>query len=253
MEHNELHDWAEEKGIKVDPHSEELLLKYASLIYSTNKRYNLTGLQSLHDIIVQLIIDSIEPFSTMHVPRGTLFADMGTGAGIPGIPLAIYYKAWKGILIDSNNKKISFVNSVIRELNLGNLVSRSGRIEELARGTMRETLDIVISRALGEIYFVLEAGAPFLKKGGFLYIYSKLRHDDMSQHLIEHGRELGLSLMDSDQHDHYGVTQSGIMFLKTSTTDMKYPRAMPVIKREIKKYVHDTGKQKHPDDHEHTD
>lgn len=236
MEHNELRDWAAEKCIEIDSHSEELLLRYAHAIYSTNKKYNLTGFKSLHDILVHLIIGSIEPFRSIHVPRGTVFADIGTGAGIPGIPLAIYYKEWKGILIDSSNKKISFVKSVIRDLGLENLDSRSSRIEELARGDMRETLDIVLSRALGEIYFVLEAGAPLLKMGGFLYIYSKLGHDDMPRPIIEHGRELGLSLMDSDQRGDYGVEQGGAMFLKTCATDMKFPRPMAVIKREIKKY-----------------
>jgi 16S rRNA (guanine(527)-N(7))-methyltransferase RsmG len=235
VEHNELRAWAEEKGVEIDPHSETLLLNYAQRIYSTNKKYNLTGFQSLRDIIVHLIIDSIEPFRSIHVPRGTVFADIGTGAGIPGIPLAIYYKAWKGVLIDSSNKKISFVNSVIRDLSLENLDSRRGRIEELGRGEMRETLDIVLSRALGEIYFVLEAGASLLKKGGLLYIYSKLGHGDLPQPLIEHGMRLGLSLMASEQRGQYGVERDGIMFLKSGCTEMKYPRPMAVIKREIKK------------------
>jgi 16S rRNA G527 N7-methylase RsmG len=192
---------------------------------------------------VHLIIGSIDPFRSIHVPRGTVFADIGTGAGIPGIPLAIYNKEWKGILIDSSNKKISFANSAMRDLKLENLDTRCARIEELARGNMRETLDIVLSRALGELYFVLEAGAPFLKKGGFLYIYSKLGHDDMPRPLIEHGRELGLSLMDSDKRGDYGVEQGGVMFLKTHATDMKFPRPMAVIKREIKKYLSNIEKQ----------
>jgi 16S rRNA (guanine(527)-N(7))-methyltransferase RsmG len=245
VEHTELRDWAAERQIEIDSHTEELLLNYAYLIYSTNKKYNLTGLQSLHDIIVNLIIGSIEPFRSIHVPRGTIFADIGTGAGIPGIPLAIYYKAWNGVLIDSSNKKISFVNSVIRDLNLENLDSRCGRIEELARGTMREALDIVVSRALGEMYFVMEAGAPFLKKGGFLYIYSKLGQDDMPQLLIEHGRRLGLSLMNLGKYDYYDIEQSGIIFLKTHVTDIKFPRNMAAIKREIKKYLGNVEKHRY--------
>lgn len=237
MEHNELSDWAAEKGIEIDSHSEEIFLNFAHTIFLTNKKYNLTGFKSLHDILVHLIIGSIEPFISVHVPRGTVFADIGTGAGIPGIPLAIYYKAWKGILIDSSHKKISFVKSVIRDLNLEHLNARCMRIEELARSDMRETVDIVLSRALGEIYFVLEVGAPLLKKRGFLYIYSKIGPDDMPRRVIEHGRELGLSLVDSDQHDRYGVEESGIIFVKTDTTDRKFPRPMPVIKREIKKHL----------------
>ena len=242
MEHNEIRDWATAQYIEIDSHTEQLLLKYAYLIYSTNKRYNLTGLKSLHDIILNLIIGSIEPFMVINVPRGTVFADIGTGAGIPGIPLAIYYNAWKGVLIDSNNKKISFVNSVIREFKQDNLESHCGRIEDLARGHMREMYDIVLSRALGEMYFAMEAGAPFLKQGGLLYIYSKLRPEDISQPLIEHGRRLGLTLMDLVKYANYGIKETGILFIKTNSTDGKYPRNMAVIKREIKKYLFNTGK-----------
>lgn len=240
MEHNELRDWAAEQNIEIDSHTEELLLNYAYLIYTINKKHNLTGLQSLHDIIANLIIGSIEPFKSIHVPRGTVFADIGTGAGIPGIPLSIYYKAWKGVLIDSNNKKISFVNSVIRDLKLENLDSQCCRIEELARSHIRETIDIVVSRALGEMYFVMETGAPLLKQGGFLYIYSKLGQDDIPQPLIEQGSRLGLTLLDLEKYDNYGIQQSGIIFLKTHGTDMKFPRNMAAIKREIKKYLRKT-------------
>jgi len=242
VEHNEIRDWAAEQQIEIDSHTEELLLKYAYLIYSTNKEYNLTGLKSLHDIMVNLIIGSIEPFMLINVPRGTIFADIGTGAGIPGIPLAIYYNAWKGVLIDSNNKKISFVNTVIRELKLENLESHCGRVEDLARGHMREIYDIVLSRALGDMYFAMEAGAPLLKQGGLLYIYSKIRPEDMPQPLIEHGRRLGLTLLDLVEYANCGIKETGILFIKTNSTDSKYPRNMAVIKREIKKYLFIAGK-----------
>lgn len=235
MEHEELRNWAKEQHIEIDSLAEELLIKYAILIYTTNKKYNLTGLKSLHDILLNLIIGSIEPFILMNVPRGTLFADIGTGAGIPGIPLAIYHKTWKGVLIDSNNKKSSFVNTAILELKQENLESRCVRIEDLARGQMREAFDIVLSRALGDMFFVIEEGAPLVKQGGLLYIYSKLIPEDMPRLLTEHGSKLGLTLIDRRKYPTYGIKETGILFKKTHITDPKYPRKMAVIKREIKK------------------
>jgi len=75
------------------------------------------------------------------------------------------------------------------------------------------------------------------KDGGISLYLFQAGHDDIPGPLIEHGRELGLSLMDSDRRGEYGVEQSGAMFLKSRTTDMKFPRPMAVIKREIKKYL----------------
>ena len=236
MEHDVLRNWLDENKITLDSGREKKLSTYAELIFETNKQFNLTGHKTIHDIINNLIIGSLEPFILMNVPRGTLFADIGTGAGIPGVPLAIYRDHWKGVSIDSNSKKVSFVERVIRDCMIENLTVCNGRLEDLAREQLRGSFDYVFSRALGEMFFVIEAGAPLLKKGGLLYIYSRMAPRELPDPVRKHINELGLSLLDRSRYDDYGIKEMGILLTKTNTTDKKFPRNMTAIKRDIRKF-----------------
>lgn len=235
MEHEMLERWAVERGVALDDKVKRSLLAFARMIHETNRRYNLTGLKTLKDIIQTLILDSLDPFVFLNVPRGTSFADIGTGAGIPGIPLAIYFNAWKGVLIDSNTKKISFVKDAIEECSLENCQAMACRIEECARTELRSVFDFVFSRALGEIYYAVEMAAPLLKQGGLLYIYSHYPPVQVPELIVQHAGEMGLSIMDSSRFKDFGIREIGIAFIKSGTTDRKYPRSIAIIKREMKR------------------
>jgi 16S rRNA (guanine527-N7)-methyltransferase len=243
VEHDLLREWAIERHVEIHADTERRLVKFAEQIYSANQKFNLTGLKSLHDIIKTLIIGSIDPFVSMKVPRGTLFADIGTGAGIPGIPLAIFCNAWKGVFIDSNNKKISFVQTAIRDCGLDNCEAYYGRIEDLIRDRMRGMYDLVFSRALGEMYYAVELSAPMLKPGGLLYIYSHIRPEEVPAPVTEHGREMGLSIVERSGYAEYGIRDTGIVFVKTGNTMDRYPRNISVIKREIQRLGKRRGEQ----------
>ena len=98
MEHSELKSWALDHSISIDLIVEKKLLAYANLLHETNKKFNLTGIpQSMGIILNTLIIGSIEPVIRLNVPRGTLYADIGSGAGIPGIPMGIIHDHLRGI------------------------------------------------------------------------------------------------------------------------------------------------------------
>lgn len=221
-----------DKGLALVAGKEILLLKYGELIQTDNQKYNLTGLKTIEDIVERLIIESIEPLSDMNVPRGTIFADIGSGAGIPGIPLAIYHEQSEGILIESNHKKASFINSVIRECRLENVRVYHGRVENAARSAMRDNCDIIFSRAVGELYIVVEIGAPLLRQGGLMYIYSNEKPDNLPQHVMDHINDVGLSIIDQKRYSEFGIKEAGLLFLKSAGTDSIYPRKMSAIKRE---------------------
>ena len=151
----------------------DILEQYGHLIHETNNRFNLTGLKTIEDITNTLIISSLIPFSAINVPRGTLIADIGTGAGIPGIPLSILIKSATFTLFDATNKKIEFITDVITKLGIDNARAINGRIEELGRDELyRETFDWVVTRAMAEPFMATELGAPLLKTGGYLYLYA---------------------------------------------------------------------------------
>lgn len=235
MEHEILERWAADRGITLDERMQQGLLTFARRIYETNLKYNLTGLKTLKDIIQTLLLDSLDPFVFLNVPRGTLFADIGTGAGIPGIPLAIYCNAWKGVLIDSNIKKISFVQAVIEECSLDNCDAIACRIEECARTELRSAFDFVFSRALGEIYYAVEMAAPLLKQGGLLYIYSHNGPEQVPEPIVRHAGDMGLSIIAGSRFKDLGIRDTGIVFIKSGATDRKYPRRNAIIKREMKR------------------
>jgi len=233
VEHGLLREWKERNGVILDEDKEKKLIAYAELIHKTNKKFNITGYKKLEDILVNLILGSIDPLVSMKVPRGTLFADIGTGAGIPGVPLAVFRDSWRGVCIDSSSKKASFVDSVIRDCGIDNLAVVNGRLEDLARKQMRDAFDYVFSRALGEIFFVVEAGAPLLKTGGLLYVYYNASPEELPPAVIEHIDEVGLYLLERKRYHEYGIRECGIVMIKDRATDLTYPRSMKAIKRDI--------------------
>ena len=227
MEHLiDIDELAKRTGIN-DEEKIKTLLIYAEAVYTENMKYNLTGHKNLSDIIENLIIKSLEPIKNLNVPRGTLFADLGTGAGIPGIPIGIKYNSCKGILFDSNQKKIRFINKTITELNLNNIHGINTRIEDSGRDlNYREKFDLIFTRAMADINTIAELGAPLLKNGGSIILYVNKNQIDINPHIMAHLVEVGLS----DNID-TEVMDEGIILRKVSKTDDRYPRRMSVIKR----------------------
>jgi 16S rRNA (guanine527-N7)-methyltransferase len=235
VEHSGLQSWALNHSISIDSVIEQKLLAYANLILETNRKYNLTGIKSIDGIVQNLIIGSIEPVIRLNVPRGTLYADIGSGAGIPGIPVGIIHRHLRGILIESNRKKSKFIISALQELQLDNLSVYCGRIEEYVGDGEREYFDVVFSRALGDPYYVLEMGAPLLKRNGILYIYSHLNLNTLPSHTRDHGIRLGLSIASDEERAMSGFDENGLLFVKKGDTATSYPRKISIIKRDIEK------------------
>lgn len=225
---------AQQTGIE-DSQKLAILIEYAKLIYSENKKYNLTGHSTLDEIIGNLIAGSLEPVKHLIVPRGTLFADLGSGAGIPGIPLAIKYDESNGVLFDSNQKKIRFINKTASTLGINNVKGNDIRVEDAGRNNnYRECFDVVFTRAMSDIYTISELGAPLLKVGGFIFLYVNNNQIDFDDYLLEHLSDLGLTKEFISVDNKSGadiVVSEGLVLKKISETDDRFPRRMPVIKR----------------------
>jgi 16S rRNA (guanine527-N7)-methyltransferase len=235
VEHNILEEWFNNRNIPVDKEKIDLLYRYAEMISKANEVYNLTSCSTINEIIEQLILKSIEPVLSIEVPRGTSFIDIGTGQGIPGIPIAIMHTNFSGALIDSNQRKIEFIRYTINTLGIKNIVINQGRVEEYARNSeFREQFDYLFVRAFGNIYLVLELGSPFVKTGGMLYIYSNPSEGNINQSILEQGTRVGLSMIGIDKTRFLPGT-GGIIFNKIAGIDNKYPRHYPTIKREAMK------------------
>ncbi len=224
--------------INISPEQSSRLLSYAALIHEENQKYNLTGHKTLEQIVENLIIESILPIKGLIVPRGTIFADLGTGAGIPGIPLAVYIENSQGILFDSNNKKIQFINSAAAECGINNIKTVNCRIEEAGRkNEYRELFNWVFSRAMADIYTACELGAPLLKKGGVLFLYSKEKELISKPLFMKHLDNLGLEPFSEDsivnnQKNLRAPDSTGIILKKIKPCPPIYPRRIAVIRRE---------------------
>lgn len=139
------------------------LLDYLALLARWNATYNLTAIRDPHEMLGKHLLDSLamQPFVQ---ELGTL-ADLGTGPGLPGIPLAIATPALQVTLVESNGKKARFLREVVRQLKLTNVQVAESRIEAFQPGT---TFDAITARALATLPLILQLGGHLLGDGGRL-------------------------------------------------------------------------------------
>ncbi|MGE3798102.1 MAG: 16S rRNA (guanine(527)-N(7))-methyltransferase RsmG [Thermomicrobiales bacterium] len=148
-----------------------LLARYRDLILTANERFNLTAIRDPEGVEYRLLLESLRLHSLLASRVGTIsgserLIDVGSGSGIPGIPLAILFPGIGVDMIEATSKKARFIEESIHALGLANATVTHGRAEDLAREpTWRETRQIGTARAVGPISTLLELTMPFLEVG----------------------------------------------------------------------------------------
>lgn len=143
----------------------EIFYNYMNLLIEWNKKINLTAIIEPEEIILKHFIDSLT--LSKYISEYDKIADIGTGAGFPGIPIKILKQNTEIILIDSLNKRINFLNEVINQNNLKKIQAIHARAENIGHDDKhREKYDIVTSRAVAKLNVLLEYMLPLLKVGG---------------------------------------------------------------------------------------
>ncbi len=153
----------EQLELPVDEKQVDLLLTFVGLIEKWNKAYNLTAIRSRPDIVRLHILDSLAVRPYLKGPR---IIDIGTGAGLPGIPLAIFSQENSFTLLDSNSKKTRFVQQAILDLKLENVEVRHARAEQFEPDDNR--FDTVICRAFAGIEAIIDYSKHLLTENGIL-------------------------------------------------------------------------------------
>ena len=214
-----------QNNLKLNTMQAEQFYKYYSLLIETNKVMNLTAITDFEDVIIKHFIDSI--INCTHFSACTSVCDIGTGAGFPGIPLKIMRPDLKITLVDSLNKRITFLNDVINALNLKDITAIHTRAQELQQIVPRETFDYTVSRAVAPLNILLELCIPYTKPSGEMVAYKgnniALEIDSAKNAL----KVLNSTIKTTEEYQIVGKEQYNrniIYITKIDHTDSKYPR-----------------------------
>lgn len=141
--------------------------RYCQLLLEWNEKINLTAITDPHEVAVKHMVDSMTCWDDKRFQPDCKVIDVGTGAGFPGIPLKIFQPGIKLTLLDSLNKRVKFLQTVVDELGLEDVQCIHARAEEGARNkALREQYDLAVSRAVARLPILAEYCLPFVKIGG---------------------------------------------------------------------------------------
>jgi len=153
-------------GVAIDDAQEEKLLRYLELLAKWNRVYNLTAVTAPAEMLTHHLLDSLAILPLLDgvasAPATPAVLDVGSGAGLPGIPIAIARPDWAITLIDSNGKKTAFIQQAAAELALANARVLTGRVEECRAGPF----DVIVSRAFASLRDFVGLTRPLLAPGG---------------------------------------------------------------------------------------
>lgn len=220
-------------GIELNNQILNDLEAYYNILKEENTKYNLTRIISQEDVYLKHFYDSLTITKIVDINNQSI-CDLGSGAGFPGLVLAICFPNSKVTLIESNGKKCYFLNTVKEKLNLNNVNIINTRVEEYARKN-REIFDIVTARAVAPLKHLLEYGVPLVKiEGSFIAMkaniegeienidnyYAKLDIKEIKKMVFNLPKENSLRTL--------------LKYQKLKVTNQKYPRRYSdIIKKEI--------------------
>ena len=210
-----------------DPIINGKIYQFRELILSWNEKINLTSITDEEEMYIKHFIDSYMITKIDIKLKKKRILDVGTGAGFPGIPLALLYKDASFTLVDSLNKRINFLEIVKSDLSLDNVELIHARAEDLAKDAdYRQQFDVVLSRAVSNLSVLLEYTLPFVRIGGHFIAYkgsNYKREMGMAENALDIlGGEI-VKVVDVELPI-LGDLRSFIIVEKVKDTPFRYPR-----------------------------
>lgn len=215
-------------GLSVDPQAVEKMLQYSDLLLEKNKVMNLTAVIDPKEVVTRHFLDcaALAPY----IREGQTVLDVGTGAGFPGIPLAVLCPGAQFTLLDAQRKRIDFLAEVVSALGLANVTLVHARAEEFA-AQHRASFDLAVSRAVADLRVLCELTLPMVKTGGLFYAMKAADCGDevgtASRAFAILGAPAAELLRYTVPHD--GVERVIVRLQKTADTPDKYPRRFKKI------------------------
>ncbi len=210
------------------------LAEYKDMLLEWNEKMNLTAITDEYEIIVKHFVDCLECTKVIKDEKNII--DVGTGAGFPGMVLAIYYKDKNFTLLDALNKRLIFLQEVVNKLGLKNVKIVHARAEEIARTEeYKEVYDASVSRAVANLPVLLEYTSPFVKVNGICIV---MKGDSIEDEIKISANALNtLKLKIEDKYNYSYIVNNEeynrviLNIRKNSNTPQKYPRNYGQIKK----------------------
>ena len=227
----------EKKGIEYNENQLELMRKYADYLLEYNRKVNLTAIRDIEGVYLKHFYDSILTFCGVHLDFNKMntLIDVGSGAGFPGLVIKIFYPHLKVTLLDSNNKKTTFLCKLVEHLGLDGVTIVNDRAENYVK-EHRQEFDVSIARAVSELRIIAELCLPLTKVGGY-FIALKSNYDEELRTAMPTIKALNssISLIKEFELPIENSKRSIIEFVVDGDISYKYPRPYDqIIKKEIK-------------------
>lgn len=170
------------------------------LVLEGNRQQNLTRITIPDDFWEKHLWDSLRGVLNFWDKENLRLIDIGTGAGFPGIPIAIAKPSWQVTLVDSKQKKVAFVKQTVQALELTNAITESGRAEDLHKiSSYQKKYDLAVIRAVGKPDLCADYCLPFLKKHGTAILYRGQWLPEESEQLDIFCKQQGLQILQEDR------------------------------------------------------
>lgn len=221
-----LNDLLSEWNIVLSSHQLDQFSKYYELLVEWNSFMNLTAITDKDEVILKHFVDSLALCKYLELSNESLI-DVGTGAGFPGIPLKILCPNIKVTLVDSLNKRVTFLNEVISCLELEKICAIHSRAEDLAHNDVyREKFDYCVPRAVANLSTLSELCLPFVKVSGY---FIPFKSEKTSEEISAAGNAIKLLGGTVDRIEEYYLPKSDMLrtlvfIRKEKLSHKKYPR-----------------------------
>lgn len=232
---NLLKSEADKLGVELNNQALENFDKLAEMLVDWNSRINLTAITEPTEIVYKHFADSLTALAAVDVPQGASFVDVGTGGGFPGLPILVARPDLRGVLLDSTQKKLMYVDYCLNKLNLND----SGRTlhmraeEAGVKIQLRNRFDFSFSRAVANLRELSEYCLPLTKVGGTFVALKGTKAQEEIAEAKEAIKILGGEIQEVKQ---FFLGDMGVRYLviikKVSPTPPKYPRASAKIAKE---------------------
>lgn len=222
-----------EYGLDVTDEKINQFNRYYELLIEWNEKMNLTAITEYDEVLMKHFLDSVSIIKIYDMNKVNNIIDIGTGAGFPGIPIKIMFPHINITLLDSLNKRITFLNTVIDELGLENVYTIHGRAEDFARDVKyREQFDLCVSRAVANLSTLSELCIPFVKVGGSFISYKSDKSEEEINSAVNAINILGGKITKNITFTIKDNGRSLVNILKVKNTSKKYPRKAGVPSKE---------------------